>query len=214
MTDKPKEQLDKGNKELKPAKAEKPATKAAEVKPIPNKVNRPKTFTSVNQGGAVKVGKTEGSTAATQTKDVSKTGLMAAFGGGGVRKELDKASSGAGDLIGMANEATGSAGQNENRAGNDIGSKFKDTGAGGKGTATSGIAGIGTKGRSSGQSTYGGMGVGGKGSVAIEAGGAEAEFVGTIDREAVRRVVRSKLNEIKNCYERALNTNKELEAKV
>lgn len=194
-------------------KAELPAAKAAEVKAIPDSKNKPKKFTSTNQGGAVKLGEKEGSSAKTQ-KDISKTGLMAAFGGGGVRKELDRASSGAGDLIGMANEATGSAGQNQNRAGDDIGSKFKDTGAGGKGTATTGISGIGTKGRSSGQSAYGGLGVGGKGSVAIEGGGADAEFIGTIDREAVRRVVRSKLNEIKNCYERALNTNKELEGKV
>jgi outer membrane biosynthesis protein TonB len=212
VADKQQEQVTKAPPKEK-QKADQPAARAAEVKTIPNSQNRPKKFTSTNQGGAVKIGEKAGASAQTQ-KDVSKTGLMAAFGGGGIRKELDRASSGAGDLIGMANEASGSAGQNENRAGDDIGSKFKDTGAGGKGTATAGISGIGTKGRSSGQSAYGGLGVGGKGSVAIEGGGAEAEFIGTIDREAVRRVVRSKLNEIKNCYERALNTNKELEGKV
>jgi pSer/pThr/pTyr-binding forkhead associated (FHA) protein len=213
VTDKKQEQVNIGKKDSKAAATEKPATKAAEVRPIPSKEIRPKKFTSTKQGGAVKVGETEGSNAQS-AKDITKTGLMAAFGGGGTRTKLDQAYSGAGDVIGMAAQATGKAGQNENRAGGDIGSKFKDTGAGGKGTATSGISGIGTQGRSSGQSAYGAVGFGGKGNVAIEAGGAEAEFVGTIDREAVRRVVRSKLLEIKSCYERALNMDKSLEGKV
>lgn len=213
VTDQKQDQANVGKKDSKAAATEKPSTRAQDVRPMPSKVDRPKKFTSVKQGGAVKIGETEGSNAQS-AKDISKTGLMAAFGGGGTRNELDKAYSGAGDVIGMANQATGKAGQNENRAGGDIGSKFKDTGAGGKGTATSGISGINTQGRSSGQSAYGAVGFGGKGSVAIEAGGAEAEFVGTIDREAVRRVVRSKLMEIKSCYERALNMDKSLEGKV
>lgn len=214
VTEKEQPKTQVGKKDSSAKASEKPAARAAEVRPIPSNVNRPKKFTSaVAQGAAVKVGETEGANAQS-AKDVTKTGLMAAFGGGGTRSKLDKAYSGAGDLIGMANEATGAAGQNTNRAGDDIGSKFKDTGAGGKGTATTGISGIGTKGRSSGQSAYGGLGTSGKGSVAIEAGGADAEFIGTIDREAVRRVVRSKLVEIKSCYERALNTDKSLEGKV
>jgi hypothetical protein len=73
---------------------------------------------------------------------------LSAFGSGGSRSKMDKAYSGSGELIGDAGKATGSSGFNENRAGSDVGSKFKDTGAGGKGTATTGIAGIGTKGRS------------------------------------------------------------------
>jgi TonB family protein len=213
VSDQKREKETIGKQPSKPTVTDKPAAKAAEVRPMPTKLDRPKKFTSIKVGGAVKTGNTEGANLQTN-KDVSKTGLMAAFGGGGTRKNLDQAASGAGDLIGMANQATGNAGFKDNRAGDDLGSKFKDTGAGGKGIATSGIAGIGTKGRSSGQNAYGNMGTGGKGRVAIDAGGTEAEFVGTIDREAVRRVVRSKLIEIKNCYERALNVDKSLEGKV
>lgn len=201
----------KGEKE-KPAVEQNPA-KAAEVRAIPNSKNKPKKFTSaVKQGGAVKLGAQEGANAA--SKDVSKSGLLSAFGGGGMRGQLDQAYQGAGDLLGMAEKATGSSGMGENRAGNDLGSKFKDTGAGGKGTATQGISGIGTKGRSSGQSEYGDVGIGGKGSVAIDAGGMGAEWTGTIDREAVRRVIRSILSQIKSCYERQLRSHPELEGKV
>lgn len=187
--------------------------KAAEVMPKPNSTNRPKKFTSVKQGGAVKLGETAGANA--QSADVNKMGLLSAFGGGGVRKQLDQAYSGSGELLGMANQATGRSGQNENREGDDIGSKFKDTGAGGKGTATQGIAGVGTKGRGSGMGTYGsGTGSGEKGTVSIDPGGAEESWEGTIDREAVRRVIRSILTQIKSCYERQLRSNSSLEGKV
>jgi hypothetical protein len=94
----------------------------------------------------------------------------------------------------------------ENRPGEDIGSKFKESGASGKGIAIQGIQGVGTKGRGSGMSAYGSSeGFGDKTSVAIEPGGSEENFVGTIDREAVRRVVRAHKNQIESCYTRELN---------
>lgn len=193
------------------------AARAAEVAPKPDH-HRPKKFTSTKQGGAVKQGETAGANAQSSNKDVSKIGLFSAFGSGGNRDKLDKAYSGSGEVLGMGEKATGTSGFNENRAGDDLGSKFKDSGAGGKGTATQGIAGIGTHGRSSGQSAYGaGEGFGNKTSVAIEPGGAEEDFAGTIDREAVRRVIRAKLQEVKSCYERVLNTlpkGQRLEGKV
>ncbi|MFN7824557.1 MAG: AgmX/PglI C-terminal domain-containing protein [Pseudobdellovibrionaceae bacterium] len=213
VTDKEKQAVAKGQKDSMNAVRETEAAKAAEVRPRPSKVDRPKKFTSVKQGGATKVGETAGANA--QSKDVNNEGLLAAFGGGGIRKQLDQAYSGSGELLGMANEASGRTGQNESRPGEDIGSKFKDTGAGGKGTATQGIAGVGTKGRASGMSTYGGgVGLGGKGSVTIIPGGADEGWVGSIDREAVRRVIRSILNQIKSCYERQLRVNSTLEGKV
>lgn len=145
-------------------------------------------------------------------------GLFSAFGGGGARAKIDQAYTGAGEVLGMADKATGTSGFNENRAGDDLGSKFKDAGAGGKGTATQGIAGIGTKGRGSGQAAYGASeGFGSKTSVAIEGGGMEESFDGTIDKEAIRRVIRAKLHEVKSCYERALNTlekGRKLEGKI
>jgi pSer/pThr/pTyr-binding forkhead associated (FHA) protein len=210
MEEKPKVQ--QGHKESPNTVKQTEAAKASEVRPMP-KTDRPKKFTSVHQGGSVKVGKTAGANA--QSKDVNSMGLLSAFGGGGVRKQLDQAYSGSGELLGMANSATGTSGQNEDRNGDDIGSKFKDTGAGGKGTATQGIAGIGTKGRGSGMSNYGsGIGLGGKGNVTIDVGGEEEGWEGTIDREAVRRVIRSILSQIKSCYERQLRVKSDLEGKV
>lgn len=190
-------------------KAEKPkvAARASEVAPKPNAQDRTKKFTSTRQGGAVKTGDSEGANAASSNKDLSKVGLFSAFGGGGNRANIDKAYSGAGEVLGMADKATGTSGFKEDRAGNDLGSKFKDAGAGGKGTATQGIAGIGTKGRGSGQSAYGAAdGFGNKTSVSVEGGGFEESFDGTIDKEAIRRVIRAKRHELQSCYERALNT--------
>ncbi len=190
------------------------AGQASEVAPKPDSKDKPKKFTStVKKGGAIKQGEIAGANA--QSKDVSKMGLFSALGTGGMRKNLDKAYQGQGDILGMAEKASGAAGFNQDRAGDDIGGKFKDVGAGGKGTATQGIAGIGTKGRGTGYG--GGDGLGDKNSVAIEPGGAEEDFVGSIDREAVRRVIRAGLREIRGCYERELNKinkTQKLEGKV
>ncbi|WII73451.1 AgmX/PglI C-terminal domain-containing protein [Bdellovibrio sp. 22V] len=194
------------------------AARASEVAPKPNAKDRTKKFTSTRQGGAIKTGQTAGANAQSSNKDLSKVGLFSAFGGGGSRANIDKAYSGAGEVLGMADKATGSSGFNEDRAGEDLGSKFKDAGAGGKGTATQGIAGIGTKGRGSGQAAYGASeGFGSKTTVAIEGGGMGESFDGTIDKEAIRRVIRAKLHEVKSCYERVLNTmekGRKLEGKV
>ncbi len=190
------------------------AGRANEVKPKDPKL-KTKIFTSTKQGGAVKTSDKAGANAKSKDADPTNSGLLSAFGSGGVRSKLDKAYSGSGELIGDAGKATGSSGFNENRAGNDVGSKFKDTGAGGKGTATTGISGIGTKGRSNGTSAYGsGEGFGSKDQVAVSAGGAEEEFVGSIDREAVRRVVRSALSAFKACYDREYKSDTKLEGKV
>lgn len=179
------------------------AKKAAEVAPNNNK-DKPKIFTSNKQGGAVKLGPTEGSNAQSAERDVSKMGLMSTFGSGN-RSKLDMAYNGSGTAFGNAEKATGGVGNNENRPGDDLGSKFKSVGAGGKGTATEGIAGVDTKGRSSGQSRYGGdTEIGDKGSVRVEAGGADENFSGTIDKEAVRRVIKNNISLIRSCYERGL----------
>jgi hypothetical protein len=190
------------------------AGRANEVKPKDPKL-KTKIFTSTKQGGAIKTGDKAGANAQSKEVDPTNSGLLSAFGAGGSRSKIDKAYSGSGELIGDAGKATGSSGFNENRAGTDVGSKVKDTGAGGKGTATTGIAGIGTKGRGTGMSAYGsGDGLGAKDQVAVSAGGAEEEFVGTIDREAVRRVVRSALSAFKSCYDREYKSDTRLEGKV
>lgn len=202
--------------DAKPAPAVNNPGRAQAIRPKPNKLNRPKNFTSTKQGGAVKTGETAGANAQSQNRDTSKMGLFAALGGGGTRANLDKAYSGSGELLGMADKATGTSGMNEDREGSDLGSKFKDTGAGGKGTATQGIADLGTKGRSSGQSAFGsGTSLGDKGAVSITAGGAGEDWRGSIDKEGVRRVVRANRPEISGCYNRELNKgNKSFEGKV
>jgi len=190
------------------------ASQASDIKAKDSKL-KTKIFTSTKQGGALKTGEKAGANAQSKDLDPTNSGLLSAFGSGGSRSKIDKAYSGSGELIGDAGKATGASGFNENRAGTDVGSKFKDTGAGGKGTATTGIAGIGTKGRSDGMSTYGaGVGLGTKDQVAVSAGGVEEEFVGSIDREAVRRTVRSALSAFKSCYDREYKTNTRLEGKV
>ncbi len=201
-----KKEIQKKAKEIeKPASKASTQGQASEVAPKPDSKNKPKKFTSIKQGGGIKLGKEAGANA-NLGKDPNKVGLFSAFGGNGMRSKLDQASAGAGEVIGDANKATGSQGFAQNRPGDDLGSRFKDTGAGGKGTAIQGIAGIGTKGRGSGQSAYGAVdGLGAKSSVAIESGGAEEDFIGTIDKEAVRRAVKHNISELRGCYERQLN---------
>ncbi|MBC7742048.1 MAG: FHA domain-containing protein [Bdellovibrionaceae bacterium] len=215
-SDKQKENKSKGDPkkpEQKVAVAQ-TAGRANEVKPKDSKL-KTKMFTSTKQGAAIKTGATAGANAQSKDPDPTNAGLLAAFGSGGARSKLDKAYSGSGELLGAGEKATGSSGFNENRAGDDLGSKFKDTGAGGKGTATQGIAGIGTKGRGTGMSEYGsGTGFGSKDQVAIQAGGVEEEFSGSIDKEAVRRVVRSALAQFKSCYDREFKKDTKLEGKV
>ncbi len=208
MADEKKEATKKGDlTTANKAQSAQTARKAVEVAPKPDAQNRPKKFTSVKQGGAVKIGQAAGANAqSAQPKDVNKMGLFSTFGTGGVRSKLDQAYQGAGDILGNADKATGSTGMAENREGDDLGSKFKDTGAGGKGTATEGIAGIGTKGRAGGTSAYGSTeGFGDKTSVAIQAGGSEEAFEGSIDKEAVRRRIKHNLNLIRGCYNQELN---------
>ncbi len=194
-----------------PEKKEAPG-KAAEVAPkkTPDKA---KTLTSARPGGAIKTGK-EGANAKSEKPDPTKVGLLSVFGSKGAQSQLDKAYSGSGELQGLAGAATGYAGQAEDRAGDTIGSKLKDTGAGGKGSATVGISGVGTQGRGTGTYGYGEGGIGKKGSVDINVGGQEAEFTGSIDREAIRRVIIANKRAIRSCYERVLQRKPDLYGKL
>lgn len=194
--------------------AQRESGKAAEVKPKDSNLNT-KMFTSTKQGGAVQTGQATGANAQSAEPDNTNSGLLAAFGEGGSRSKLDQVYSGAGELIGTAERAQGVSGFANTRDGNDLGSQLKDTGAGGVGTATEGIAGVGTKGRGTGMTGYGGgAGFGDKDRVQIAAGGSEEAFVGSIDREAVRRTVRSALPQFKSCYEREYRMNSNLEGKL
>lgn len=215
LADKKQETKDLGdNSQNKPAKDQSSSGSAAEVKPKDPKL-KAKMFTSTKQGAAIKTGEKNAANMKSKEPDLKNTGLLAAFGSGGARNKLDKAYSGSGELLGAGEKATGTSGFNSNRAGDDLGSKAKDIGAGGAGTATQGIAGVGTQGRSTGMGGLGaGTGFGDKGKVQIAAGGSEEEFTGSIDKEAVRRVVKSALAQFKACYEREYRMNSKLEGKV
>lgn len=204
-------------KEEKPAA--KPQTNAdegriSEVRPKKLDQKKPKTLTSVKQGGSIKTGPKEGANAQSVQKDVKKEGLFAAFGTKGAQAQLDQAYGGAGELQGLANQATGAAGSNVDRPGEGLGSQFKDTGAGGKGTALQGIAGVGRGGNGFGNKGYGTGGLGAKTGTLVLPGGQGEEFVGTIDRDAIRRVVMSHIEEVRFCYEQALNTDQSAAGRV
>ncbi len=192
-------------------------SRAAEVAPNKN-TSAKKTFTSVQQGGSIKLGAQAGANASQTQKpvDLSTVGLTSTFGGGGARNKLAQAVQGAGGIIGDANQATGAAGFSKDRPGDDLGSAFKDTGAGGKGVATEGISGGITNGRGSGNSGYGGVGsgLGDKAGVSVDVGGYGASFAGTIDRNGVLRVIRSKQAVIRRCYEKELRFKKDLGGRV
>ena len=114
--------------------------KAKSMRANPNK-KKSSNVGSVKKGGAVKTGKKKGSSAKSQTKDPSKSGIFGVFGTAGKQKKLDNTYSGSGELAGLADSSTGKSGWNEDRAGEGLGSKFKETG-GGKGKSNVGVSGI------------------------------------------------------------------------
>jgi hypothetical protein len=182
--------------------------KKTSEKPKPNKL-----VSAQKPGAAIKVSPKEGANMKAEKPDPTKMGLLGVFGTKGTQAQINKAYSGSGELIGTADGATGYAGNADSRDGDNLGGKLKDTGSG-KGTATMGIAGVGTKGRGTGGTGYGTGGIGTKGSVQINVGGQDADFTGSMDREAIRRVIREHLREIRNCYERELQRTPDLYGKV
>lgn len=187
--------------------------KTARVRPK-NLPQAPKKVTSIRRGGKVKVSKKAGASAATKKKDISKIGILGVFGNQGIRDQISKTSSGVGVLQGLAERATGGIGENENVPGQGIGSELRDTGRGGQGTSTVGIETVNTKGRGSGTVGYGRGGVGRKRSIEVKLSDDEADFIGSIDREAIRRVVLAHIREVRACYESQLNRQPDLEGKI
>lgn len=182
--------------------------------PAPSEKKNPKQFTSVKKGGAVKTGNTEGAQKQSPKKDIAKSKIFSVFGGGGRQDELAQATSGAGELAGLANAASGKAGSAVDRPGEGLGTQFKENGSSGTGAATFGVPGVKTTGRGGGNSGYGEGGLGGRKGVSITPGGLGESFSGTIDREAIRRVIRENINAIRACYERELNRNPDLQGKI
>jgi hypothetical protein len=197
----------------KPNPAKPDPGKAAEVAPKKTQ-DKQKKLTSAKSGASIKTGAHEGANMKSEKPDPSKVGLLGVFGSKGTQKQLDTTYSGSGELQGMAQQANGNSGSNEDRAGDSMGSKLKDTGAGGKGTSTIGIAGVGTNGRGTGNTGFGTGGLGQKGSVKVDVGGQEASFSGSIDRDAIRRVIQAHKAEIRFCYDRELQKSPGLAGKI
>lgn len=184
--------------------------------PVPkrNKTG-PRRQTSVKQGGAIKTTDQKASQMQSKSKDVSKSGIFSTFGGGGAQNSLAGQTTGSGELAGMSATATGRTGFNEDRPGEGLGSRVKDTGQGGTGKSLEGIVGgIKTEGRGGGNTGYGTGGLGGRTGVKVVPGGEGEAFSGTIDREAIRRVILANTRAIKACYERELNRTPDLVGKL
>ncbi len=186
---------------------------AQSMKPNPNK---PKSnqVGSVQQGGSVKTATKDGAQAESVTKDPSKSGIFSVFGGGGKQNKISNTYSGKGELAGLADSATGQSGFGEDRAGEGLGSKFKETG-GGNGKSNIGVQGVSSgKGLGMGSGGFGGVGLGGKGSVTILPGGDGEYFGGNIDRNGIRQVFLNNQRTLQSCYESALSTDRGLSGKV
>ena len=179
--------------------------------------SKKKTMTSARPGRSLPA-KTKRPSAGAKSppkKDPSQVGLLGAFGKGGLQKQLDKAYTGSGTLGGLADKATGRSGSKEVYSGEGIGTKFKDAGAGGKGPNLVGISGISTKGKGGGVQGFGrGGGLGSKGSVNLSFGISEMDVEGTVDREAIKRVVLSNKPQLARCHSRVLQQNPDIRGRI
>ena len=181
----------------------------------PKSKSKKKTITSARPGGSVTTGKS-GAGPKSPRPDPTKIGLLGVFGKKGTQQQLDKAYSGTGELAGLAEQATGYAGQKESYTGKGIGTQFKNTGAGGKGSALIGVSsGIKTRGRGGGVSGYGrGGSLGSRGRVQLQLGTSDWEVEGGVDKNAILRVIRRNKHQLEWCYEFALQKKPDLEGKV
>ena len=191
------------------------AGRLGQVAAKPKAKSKKKTITSARSGGAVTT-KKSGAGPKSPRPDPTKLGLLGVFGKKGTQKVLDKAYSGTGELAGLAEQATGYAGQKESYTGEGIGTRFKNAGAGGKGSALIGVsAGIKTKGRGGGAKSYGtGGSLGQRGAVQLELGTSDWEVEGGVDKNAILRVIRRNKHQLEWCYETALQKKPDLEGKV
>ena len=159
---------------------------------------------SVRPGGSLKTGQ-KGSKAKTVAPDPTKVGLVGAFGRGGKLSQLDKGATGKGGLLGLAEKQTGFAGTEEAYEGEGIGTKTKDLGAGGQGSALVGISGIKTKGKGLGRAGTGTGNLGKRGRMNIEFGTEDIDVAGEIDREAILQALRRNQSKFQRCYQMSLN---------
>ena len=167
---------------------------------------------STKRGGSVKISKTQGANAGLKKKPIG--GLLSAFGGGGLRKNLDKEYSGSGQILGMASHATGKVGFNKDRPGEGLGSSLPQLKSL-KGESSEGINTKIRKGKwSRGKVFSSGGGTTQKGNVELDISDFGSDGKGNIDRDAILRVVRRNRHELRFCYERELIKRPDLQGKV
>jgi TonB family protein len=133
-----------------------------------------------------------------------KGGISTVFGSSGLGGDLKGAM---GNMFGPKTGDAGGFG----------GLGLRGGGGGGGGTGnTIGIGGIGTKGRGGGTGSYGsGVGVlGGKQSVDVGITSSEAEVMGSLDKELIRKVIQMNIGQIRYCYESILNRYPKLGGRV
>ena len=196
-------------------KAGKKRGRLGRVAAKPKVKTKRKAVTSARPGGSVKTGKRGGSPKSPRP-DPTKVGLLGVFGSRGTQKALDQAYSGAGELAGLSETATGHAGQKEAYSGEGIGTKFKNAGAGGKGNNLIGVSGgIKTRGRGGGVKGYGtGGSLGARGNVQLALGVDDWEVEGGVDKDAIHRVIERNKYQLEWCYESVLQKKTDLEGKV
>lgn len=170
---------------------------------------RPMKIKKTKDQAIVKITKDDTAHAQSLEVDPTKMGLMSVLSSDGIRKKMDQAYNGAGELIGSGESATGSSGFNHNKSGFDLGQKLKNIGSGGESAATVGISQVKNKTVIQGHT----VALGEREQTGIVVGGEES-FSGTIDREAVRKAVRSHLPAIKYCFERQYKKNSNLQGKI
>lgn len=206
-------------KSKKPVQIKKAGKKPGKIGAVASKKvqkKRPKkVVTSARQGASPIKSKKGGSGARSPKPDPTKVGLLGVFGKGGIQKQLDKAYSGAGELGGLADQATGSSGTKETYSGEGYGTKFKDAGVGGKGSNLIGISGVSTRGRGGGLKGFGrGGGFGNRGSVNLSFGTSEIDVEGSVDRDAILRVVRSNRAQLERCHSMVLQNNPSIQGRI
>jgi TonB family protein len=149
-------------------------------------------------------------------KDQARMMMAKVFGGnsGGVSTIFGKSGLGGELKSAMGNLFGAAAGDAQGFGG--LGLRGSGAGGGGVGD-TIGIGGIGTKGRGGGMGKYGdgvGLGMGGKKGVDIGITSADPVVMGSLDKELIRKVIRSNIGQIRYCYENRLTQKPNLHGKV
>ncbi len=135
--------------------------------------------------------------------------LLSAFGAKGINETMSKTFSEGNSLVTAAGKATGRAGDFKMGG---IHGQLIDTRSGRDGKTVA-LGSLGTAGRNNGGTGYRAGGLS-KGATQISVAGADANFEPGMDREAIRRVIREHLREIRNCYERELQRQPDLYGKL